>query len=76
MDDVDEIEIHSREQSDIWHEHCNVPLKKDCPAAPSIHALLRHATCAMNAVEEEHVTAVLAGKGITDTASHNREYWS
>jgi hypothetical protein len=78
MDDEEEAEIRSREKSDIWHEHHNVPLKKDCPAAPSIHALLRHATFAMNAVEEKNVTAVLAGKGITDTASHmfhNRAYW-
>ena len=41
--DVDE-GIRSRENSDVRHEHHNVPLRKDSPAAPHIHQLLRHAT--------------------------------
>ena len=74
----DDVCIRSREKSDWWHEHHNVPLKKDCPAAPFIPALLRHATNAMNETEKENVETVLASKNITDYDEHfycHREYW-
>ena len=70
--------IVNREKSDGWHEHHNVPLNKDCPAAPFVHQLLRHATMTINEVEEKKVEAVLSSKGITDFDEHflhNKEYW-
>lgn len=75
-DDVDD--IRSREKSDIWHEHYNVPLTKDSPASPMIHDLLRGATMAINEVEQRKVQAVLASRGITNFNEHfffNKEYW-
>ena len=77
--DLDANAIRSREKSDRWHEHHNVPLKTDCPARPFVHQLLRHATHAINEAEEQSVKAVLAGKGVTDFDSHflfNRDYWN
>ena len=76
--DSDDDIIRSREKSDIWHEHDNVPLKKDCPASPFIHNLLRHATHAIDINDEANVKAVLASKGIEDFDDHfffNKEYW-
>ena len=44
-DDDDEVEgIRSRNKSDTWHEHYNVPLRKDCPVSPFLHQLVTHAT--------------------------------
>ena len=62
--DSDDDIIRSREKSDIWHEHDNVPLKKDCPASPFIHNLLRHATHAIDINDEANVKAVLARKAL------------
>jgi hypothetical protein len=72
--------IQSREKSDSLHEHYNVPLKKDSPVSPFVHQLLKHATFAMNAAEEDNVQQVLASKGVTVTDFDenfffNREYW-
>ena len=79
VEDVgDPLTIRSREKSDRWHEHDNVPLPKDCPASPFVHQLLRHAAYAMNSAEYERVRATLAAKGIHDADSHfffNRRYW-
>ena len=70
--------IRSREKSDSWHEHYNVPLKKDSPVSPFVYQLLKHATFALNAAEEDNVQQVLASKGVTDFDDHfffNKEYW-
>jgi len=70
--------IRSREKSDIWHEHDNVPLSRDSPATTFIHELLRHATMTINEVDKANVERVLAAKGITDYDDHfrhNKEWW-
>ena len=77
-DSSDRPAIVNRLKSDGWHEHHNVPLNKDCPAAPFVHQLLRHATMTINEVEEKKVKEVLLSKGITDYDEHflhNKEYW-
>ena len=79
-DDIedDEDEIRSRAKSDIWHEFHNTPLKRDCPASPSIFILLRVATQTINEVEEDRVKHVLASKGIVNFDEHfffHKEWW-
>ena len=79
-EDVEDNVIHSREKSDIWHEHDGLSklLKRDNPAAPYIHHLLRIATLSINETEEKRVKFVLSSKGIPNHDEHffhNREYW-
>ncbi|KAL7535177.1 hypothetical protein ACHAXR_006318 [Thalassiosira sp. AJA248-18] len=76
----DAIIIRSREKSDIWHEFNNMAkiLKKDCPAGPSIHQLVRTATLTINKMEEKKVQNVLMSRGVDDFKEHfffNKEYW-
>jgi len=79
-DDIedDDDEIRSRKKSDIWHEFHNTPLKRDCPASPSIFILLRVATQTINEVEEDRVKHVLASRGIVNFDEHfffHKEWW-
>ena len=76
----DDNEIRSREKSDIWHEHDGLAklLKRNNPAAPYIHHLLRIATLSINETEEKRVRFVLSSKGYTNYDEHffhNKEYW-
>ena len=71
-------DIRSRDKSDVFHEHYNAPLKKDCPASSFFHCLFRHATFAIDEEDENKVKNILASKGIKNFNDHwffNKSYW-
>ena len=76
----DDVVIRSREKSDIWHEFDGMTklMRRNCPATPYMHQLLRAATMSINEREENRIKYVLTSKGIVNHADHffyNREYW-